>query len=253
MNLLKLRKRLPRTVSALLLAVGCAASAWAQEAAQDGAPHAAPNTASTPASIAAAEAAIAKYLQVQTAGLPGKVTIRLEGRGTAALPACDNPEVFLPPGATPWGRVSVGVRCQTERPWMRYVQAHVAVEGSYFVAARAIDAGRPLAAGDFSERTGDLSRLPRSVITSAAELAGVVAANRIAPGAPLRKELVRGVTVIQQGQAVKVVAQGPGFVVSTDAKALRGATVGAVVQAKTQDGRLVSGIADMQGQVQLAQ
>jgi flagella basal body P-ring formation protein FlgA len=139
-------------------------------------------------SAAAAEAAIASYLQVQTAGLPGKVTIRLEGRGTAALPACDNPEVFLPPGATPWGRVSVGVRCQTERPWMRYVQAHVAVEGSYFVAARAIDAGRPLAAGDFSERTGDLSRLPRSVITSAAELAGVVAVNRIAPGAPLRKE-----------------------------------------------------------------
>jgi flagella basal body P-ring formation protein FlgA len=136
---------------------------------------------------------------------------------------------------------------------MRYVQAHVAVEGSYFVAARAIDAGRPLVAGDYSERTGDLSRLPRSVITSAAELAGVVASNRIAPGAPLRKELVRGVTVIQQGQAVKVVAQGQGFVVSTDAKALSGATVGAVVQAKTQDGRLVSGIADMQGQIQLAQ
>jgi flagella basal body P-ring formation protein FlgA len=73
---------------------------------------------------------------------------RLEGRGTAALPACEaSPEVFLPPGATPWGRVSVGVRCQAERPWMRYVQAHVAVEGSYFVAARAIDAGRPAGRG----------------------------------------------------------------------------------------------------------
>lgn len=257
MNLLKLRKRLPRTtparqpalLPALLLTVCCAAPAWAQEAVHEGAQNSPPTAAST----AAAELAIARYLQVQTAGLPGKVTIRLEGRGTSALPACDNPEVFLPPGASPWGRVSVGVRCQTERPWMRYVQAHVAVEGSYFVAARAIDAGRPLAAGDYSERTGDLSRLPRSVITSAAELAGVVASNRIAPGAPLRKELVRGVTVIQQGQAVKVVAQGQGFVVSTDAKALSGATVGAVVQAKTQDGRLVSGIADMQGQIQLAQ
>ena len=265
MNLLKLRKRLPRTtparqpalLPALLLTVCCAAPAWAQEAVQMAGQNAvhegAQNSPPTAASIAAAELAIARYLQVQTAGLPGKVTIRLEGRGTSALPACDNPEVFLPPGASPWGRVSVGVRCQTERPWMRYVQAHVAVEGSYFVAARAIDAGRPLVAGDYSERTGDLSRLPRSVITSAAELAGVVASNRIAPGAPLRKELVRGVTVIQQGQAVKVVAQGQGFVVSTDAKALSGATVGAVVQAKTQDGRLVSGIADMQGQIQLAQ
>ncbi|RTQ33570.1 flagellar basal body P-ring formation protein FlgA [Variovorax gossypii] len=200
-----------------------------------------------------AGAVIEKYLQQQTNGLPGKVTISLEGRGTSALPGCEAPEAFLPSGAKPWGRVSVGVRCQSERPWTRFVQAHVAVEGSYFVAARAIDAGRPLGAGDVAERTGDLTRLPRSVITSAAELAGVVTVNRVAPGAPLRKELVRGVTVIQQGQAVKVVAQGQGFVVSTEAKAMTGATVGAVVQAKTRDGRLVSGVADEEGQIQLAQ
>ncbi len=244
MTLFKLRTRLLHTVLATLPVACCPVFALAAQPVQQPAQDV-PNPA--------AEAAIAKYLQVQTAGLPGKVTVRLEGRGTAALPACDAPEVFLPPGATPWGRVSVGVRCQTERPWTRFVQAHVSVEGSYFVAARAIDAGRPLGAGDFTERTGDLSRLPRSVITSAGELKGVVASNRIAPGAPLRKELVRGVTVIQQGQSVKVVAQGQGFVVSTDAKAMSGAAVGAVVQAKTLDGRLVSGVADMQGQIQLAQ
>ena len=244
MTLFKLRTRLLHTVLAMLPVACCPVFALAAEPAQQPAQDV-PNPA--------AEAAIAMYLLGQTAGRPGKVRVRLEGRGTAALPACDAPEVFLPPGATPWGRVSVGVRCQTERPWTRFVQAHVSVEGSYFVAARAIDAGRPLGAGDFTERTGDLSRLPRSVITSAGELNGVVASNRIAPGAPLRKELVRGVTVIQQGQSVKVVAQGQGFVVSTDAKAMSGAAAGAVVQAKTLDGRLVSGVADMQGQIQLAQ
>ncbi len=234
MTFSELRDHVLRTVLPALVAAACTASA----------PAFAADTAS---------AVIEKYLQVQTAGLPGKVTISLEGRGTAALPACDTPEAFLPPGATPWGRVSVGVRCQTERPWTRFVQAHVSVEGSYFVAARAIDAGRPLGAGDVAERTGDLTRLPRSVITSATELAGVVTVNRVAPGAPLRKELVRGVTVIQQGQAVKVVAQGQGFVVSTEARAMTGAAVGAVVQAKTRDGRLVSGVADEEGQIQLAQ
>lgn len=234
MNPLPLWNRLLRTALPALLAAVCSLPAWAQ-------------------SGDAAGAAIAKYLQVQTAGLPGKVTISLEGRGTEALPPCDAPEAFLPPGAKPWGRVSVGVRCQTERPWTRFVQAHVSVEGSYFVAARAIETGRPLGAGDVTERTGDLTRLPRSVITSAAELVGVVAANRIGPGAPLRRESVRGVTVIQQGQAVKLVAQGAGFVVSTEGKALSGAKVGAVVQAKTLDGRLVSGIANEEGQIQLAQ
>jgi flagella basal body P-ring formation protein FlgA len=252
MNLFKLPARLPRTLALALLAAGCAVFASAAEPAQG-----AGDTADAPAgasSAAAADAAIASYLKVQTAGLPGKVSIRLEGRGTAALPACDtSPEAFLPPGATPWGRVSVGMRCQAERPWVRYVQAYVAVEGSYFVATRVIDAGRPLGAGDVSERTGDLTRLPRSVLTGANELTGVVAVNRIAAGAPLRKESVRGVTVIQQGQAVKVVAQGQGFVVSTEARALTGATAGAVVQAKMRDGRLVSGVADTQGQIRLAQ
>ncbi|WP_418129394.1 flagellar basal body P-ring formation chaperone FlgA [Variovorax sp. 375MFSha3.1] len=238
-TLAELRDHALRTVlPAAALALSCCCAASAAGAAEG---------------AASADAVIEKYLQAQSAGLPGKVTISLEGRGTSALPACDAPEAFLPPGAKPWGRVSVGVRCQAQRPWTRFVQAHVSVEGSYFVAARAIDAGRPLGAGDVAERTGDLTRLPRSIVTSAAELAGVVTANRVAPGAPLRKELLRGVTVIQQGQAVKVVAQGQGFVVSTEAKAMTGATVGAVVQAKTRDGRLVSGVADEEGQIQLAQ
>ena len=197
--------------------------------------------------------AVETYLQVQSTGLPGKVTVSLEGRGTEALPPCEAPEVFLPPGVTPWGRISVGVRCHAERPWTRFVQARVAVEGRYLVAARAIDAGRAPGAGDVVERTGDLTRLPRSVVTSAAELVGVVSANRVAPGAPIRKELLRGVAVIQQGQAVKVVAQGPGFVVSTEAKALSGAAVGAVVQARALDGRVIRGVVDEEGQVPLVQ
>ena len=232
MTLSPLRQRLLRTACAVGLSCAMSTGAIAGDAAAK---------------------AVETYLQVQSAGLPGKVTVSLEGRGTDALPACEAPEVFLPPGVTPWGRVSVGVRCDAERPWTRFVQARVAVEGRYLVAARAIDAGRALGAGDVVERTGDLTRLPRSVITSAAELVGVVSANRVAPGAPIRKELLRGVAVIQQGQAVKVVAQGPGFVVSTEAKALSGAAVGAVVQARTLDGRVIRGVADEEGQVRLVQ
>ena len=239
----ELRDHALRAVVPVLAAMACTASAFAFAA----------GIANSTGTADAAAAVIEKYLQVQTAGMPGKVTISIEGRGTAALPACEAPEAFLPPGAKPWGRVSVGVRCQAERPWTRFVQAHVAVEGSYFVAVRAIDAGRSLGAGDVAERTGDLTRLPRSIVTSAAELTGVVTANRVAPGAPLRKELLRGVTVIQQGQAVKVVAQGQGFVISTEAKAMTGAAAGAVVQARTLDGRLVSGVADEEGQIRLAQ
>jgi flagella basal body P-ring formation protein FlgA len=201
-----------------------------------------------------ARAAVDRFLQAQTAGLPGKVGIRVEAPASGPLPACDALEAFLPRGAAVWGRVSVGLRCHSElKPWTRYVLARVAVEGRYFVAARNIDTGQALGASDFIARDGDLTALPRSVVTDPAELQGVVAANRIAAGAPLRRELMRGVAVIQQGQTIKVVAEGPGYVVSTEARAMSSASAGAAVRAKTADGRLVSGVADEEGQIRLPQ
>nr|WP_311732087.1 flagellar basal body P-ring formation chaperone FlgA [Variovorax paradoxus] len=207
--------------------------------------------AAAPAAAAPADAraVVERFLQAQTAGLAGKA--RIEVNMPATLPPCESLQAFLPRGAAPSGRVSVGLRCAGDRPWTRYVQARVAIEGRYLVAARAIEAGQALGAGDLAERTGDLGALPRSVVTDAAELKGVVAVNRIAAGAPVRRELLRGVVVIQQGQTVQVVAQGPGFTVSTEARAMTRAEVGATVQAKTRDGRLVSGAADEGGRIRL--
>jgi flagella basal body P-ring formation protein FlgA len=201
-----------------------------------------------------ARAAVDKLLLAQSAGLPGKVVIRADAPASGALPPCDALEAFLPRGATARGRVSVGLRCHSEqKPWTRYVRAHVAVVGRYFVATRSIDAGQAFGAGDLAAREGDLTALPRSVLTDAAELQGVVAANRIAAGAPLRREQVRGVTVIQQGQAIKVVAEGPGYSVSTEARALASAGAGGNLRARTLDGRIVSGVADEEGQLRLPQ
>jgi flagella basal body P-ring formation protein FlgA len=201
-----------------------------------------------------ARAAVDSLLQAQTAGLPGKVSIRVEAPASGPLPACEALEAFLPRGAAVWGRVTVGLRCHSEqKPWTRYLLARVAVEGRYFVAARNIDTGQALGASDFIARDGDLTALPRSVVTDAAELQGVVAANRIAAGAPLRRELMRGVAVIQQGQTIKVVAEGPGYVVSTEARAMTSASAGAAVRARTADGRMVSGVADEEGQIRLPQ
>lgn len=201
----------------------------------------------------AAWSAVEKFLLVQTVSLPGKVTIYVSAPSSGPLPPCNTLEPFLPQGTVPWGRVSVGLRCKTEGLWTRFVPAHVSVVGSYFVATRTIDIGQALSAGDITEQTGDLTGLPRSVITNAADLNGVVAANRIASGAPLRRELLRGVIVIQQGQMVRLIAQGPGFVASTEGKAMTQAAIGATLQVKTQEGRLVSGVAGEDGQVKLAQ
>lgn len=228
----------PATALAMMLALAAFAPAARSEA---------------PAPLSgSARPVIEQFLGTQTAGLPGKVSIALYTPLSGALPPCEALEPFLPSGARLWGRVSIGVRCSESQPWTRYVQAYIAVVGRYYVAARQIDAGEALTPADTTPRESDLTTLPASIIVDPAQLDGVTVLNRIALGAPIRREFLRAVSIVQQGQNIKVIAQGPGFVVSTEGKAMTNAAVGAVVQVKTQNGQLISGVVRADGVVERA-
>jgi flagella basal body P-ring formation protein FlgA len=199
-----------------------------------------------------ARSVIEQFLVTQTAGRPGKVRISIDTPRSGDLPHCDALEAFLPRGAQLRGRVSVGVRCNASQAWTRYVQAYIAVVGTYYVAARQIEAGQALVPADTAAREADITTLPASIIVDSTQLGGMVALNRIASGAPIRRELLRGISVVQQGQNTKVVTQGPGFMVSTEGKAMTDAAVGALVQVKIQGGQLISGIVRPDGIVERA-
>jgi flagellar basal body P-ring formation protein FlgA len=206
---------------------------------------------SQPAPLAGnANPVIERFLQEQAAGLPGQVVITVSTPMSGALPPCDAPEPFLPGGARLWGRVSVGVRCNSATPWTRYVPAYVAVRGNYYVAARPISAGQVLTPADAELREGDLTALPRGVVVDPAQFEGVTTLNTIASGAPLRRESLRAPIAVRQGQAIRLRTRGPGFTASTDGKAMSSAAVGALVQVKTAGGQLLSGIAQADGTVE---
>lgn len=193
---------------------------------------------------------IEAYLRSQTAGLSGEVRIRLVQPQSGPLPVCEQtPEAFLPAGTKAWGRVSVGVRCNSSQPWTRYVAAQVAVHGPYFVASRAIGAGQMLAASDAERRQGDLTTLPATVVVDAAQMEGTLAVNALATGAPLRRDLLRHPSLVLQGQAVKMMQRGNGFVTSAEGKALTSAAVGATVQVRMQGGQVLSGVVQADGTV----
>jgi len=193
---------------------------------------------------------IEQFLAARAAGLPGKVQISIDAPLSGNLPPCDALEPFLPGGAQLRGRVSVGVRCLANPGWTRYVQARIAVMGSYHAAARQIEAGHRLTAADTVVLEADLASLPASVMVDAGQLLGKVAVNRIASGAPVRREQLRGVLLVQQGQTVKVVSRGQGFMVSTEGKAMTAAEVGMLLQVRTQGGQLVSGTLGADGIVE---
>jgi len=209
------------------------------------------NAASPAPLTGPAQPVIERFLQNETAGLPGRVVITIDTPMSGPLPPCDTPKPFLPNGVRAWGRLSVGVRCNAEQPWTRYVPAYVAVFANYYAATRTINAGEVLTSTDFAQREGDLAALPRSIVTNPAQLDGRVALNRIASGAPLRLEALRGAIVMKQGQTVKVVTRGDGFMAGTEGKAMTQGVAGAVIQVKTQGGQLVSGTVQGDGSVEV--
>ncbi|MFX1673639.1 flagellar basal body P-ring formation chaperone FlgA [Paraburkholderia sp. A2WS-5] len=187
-------------------------------------------------------ATVVAFLQQQAAGLPGKVSVSVGPVFPRGLAACAALEPFMPPGARMWGRTTVGVRCVGAKPWTLYVVGRVAVDITYYVAARQIDAGQTLSAADFMPREGDLASLPQTIITDPTQANGAVALARITAGLPLRTDMLRSASSVVIGQTVKVVAVGSNFTISAEGSVLNNAAPGQMVRVRTAGGQIISGV-----------
>ncbi|AOJ03178.1 flagellar biosynthesis protein FlgA [Burkholderia mayonis] len=182
------------------------------------------------------------FLQQQAAGLPGKTAITVAPAFPRGLAACTTLEPFLPSGARLWGRTTVGVRCAGERPWTIYLQAKLAVQATYYVAARQISPGEALSAADLVARDGDLTMLPLAVITDPTQAVGATALTRVAAGLPLRRDLLKSAASVSIGQTVRVVASGQGFTISAEGSVLNNAAPGQQVRVRMAAGQIVTAI-----------
>jgi flagella basal body P-ring formation protein FlgA len=202
-------------------------------------PALAPNGSENNAAI---RASAEQFLHQQTAGLPGQVGINVTAIAARGLSACDSLEAFLPPGARLWGRTTVGVRCVGARPWVMYLQALISVKATYFVASHDIAASQVIEASDLTPRQGDLTNLPRSVVTDLSQIVGKSTLEHISNGLLLRQDMVRTVALIQAGQSVKLEIQGSGFSASYQGDAVSSGGTGDSIRVRTSSGQVVNGI-----------
>lgn len=252
------RRRPPRTYPAirLALAIGLAtagASAALPAAAQPGA-------AATPASGAPAAAApasgerivqqVQRFLQEQTAQLPGEVRISVNPPDERSrLAPCDEFQVSLAPGARPWGAVPVGVRCLRPQAWQIFLQATVRVSAPVVVALRPVAPGSVIDAADLGTRIEELTTLPASVLQDPNLAIGRVAAAAVPAGSVLRAEQIKQVLAVVNGQTVRVVYESATLSVTADGRALGNAAVGQGVEVRVGSGKTVRGIVRSTGVV----
>ena len=200
-----------------------------------------PSARQNPAAI---RASVTQFLEAQSVGLPGEVQISV-GQLDAHLnlPACQTPEAFLPAGSRVWGKTSVGVRCSVPTSWTVYVTAQVKVIGEYLVSAAPLAQGQLIGPNDIVKLKGDLTALPTGILTAPAQAIGRTVSMSLSAGSPLRSDALKMQQAILQGQAVRVVSNGQGFSVATEARALNNAAAGQLAQARTASGQVVSGVA----------
>ncbi|WP_374580677.1 flagellar basal body P-ring formation chaperone FlgA [Pseudoduganella sp.] len=233
-----------KLLTAALLVATIAATAVAMAA-----PAASAPTRMEPAAL---RQAAEQFLQVQTAGLPGKVTVSVGAVDPRLnLAPCPAPEAFLMPGARAWGKTTVGVRCAAPSPWTVYIQSQVSVLGSYVAAAVPLAQGQAIEEGHLALMQGELTALPPGIATDKAQLIGRTSNLSISAGTPLRLDLVKAKPVVLQGQLVKLVSKGNGFSVSAEGKAAGSAADGQVVAVRTGNGQQISGIARPGGLVEV--
>jgi len=198
------------------------------------------------------KARITEFLETQTIGYPGKVSVHAGAIDpNLKLAQCPDVQVFLPTGSRAWGKTSVGVRCNAPSVWTIYVQATVNVTAQYLVAAAPLAQGSVVTSQDLIFESGDLTQLPAGVFTDQAQAIGRSVNISMNAGTVLRQEMLKTTPAVQQGQTVMVTSIGNGFSVEAEGQAMTNANQGQVVRVKVASGQVVTGIARSGGQVEI--
>lgn len=183
-----------------------------------------------------------------TAQPPGATALRVELKlgsldSRLKLAACGNIEPYLPPGTRLWGRSRIGLRCVDGiSRWNVSLPVTVNAFGSAWVIKVPVAAGAALTQDDVVEAEVNWAEEPNPVLRDRAVWVGQTATRQLSTGQTLRQGMVKPAQVFQAGAAVRVVAQGVGFQVSSDAQALSAGVVGQMARVRMENGRVSSGV-----------
>ena len=167
------------------------------------------------------------------------------------LPACPTPGFRLPPGNRPWGTGTLEVRCETPAVWTLFLTYRIRLRGPALLARHPLALRHTLAAGDLvlgeAEYSGDPGRYPRDPNP----LQGATLTKSISAGNPIDIDMLRRQPLIKAGQNVKILIDAPGFQVSQHGIAQQAGAAGEMIKLKTTSGKLIQGVVQPNGTVQV--
>lgn len=222
---------------ALLLAAG--SPARAQQAPSDGLPVTPEFVNSTQQwlddAVGRAQPASATPLRMEVS--IGQLDSRLR------LAPCSHVEPYIPVGMKLWGRTRLGLRCTDgSGRWNVFLPVVVKAFGPAWVLRDNVVAGSVLNAGDAEQAEADWAAEISPVVGDPAQWVGQVASRSLRAGDALRQSMVKPAQAFSAGTQIRVLAQGDGFEVSSDAQAIMPGVVGQQVRVRMENGRILTGV-----------
>jgi len=172
-----------------------------------------------------------------------KVTVRTPPN---LYPSCEQPSFTVTGTTKLWGNVNVLARCASEK---RYLQVAVQATGNYVVAAVPVARGSVLQSNSVTLKRGRLDQLPPRTMLDINQAQDAVSLRDLAPGQAIQLSMLRQAWRVKAGQQVMVVANGEGFSINSEGKALNNAAVAQNARVRMSSGQVVSGTVSADGNI----
>ncbi len=178
------------------------------------------------------------------AGMPLRMEVKVGALDSRLkLAPCAQVEPFVPAGTRLWGKTRLGLRClDAGVKWSVFLPVTVKAYGQAWVVKGNVMPGATLLETDVMLAEVDWAEETSPIVGNPAQWLGQTATRALTTGQALRQGMVKPAQVFQAGAQVRVVAQGPGFQISSDAQALSAGVVGQLARVKMENGRIMSGL-----------
>jgi flagella basal body P-ring formation protein FlgA len=158
------------------------------------------------------------------------------------LAPCPTVEPYVPMGSRLWGRSRVGLRCvDGATRWNVSVPVTVKAVGMAWVVRGQVASGGVITQSDVVQAEVDWAEETSPVVQEQSAWLGQIATRQLTTGMVLRQGMVKAAQVFQAGAQVRIVAQGAGFEIESEAEALSAGVVGQPARVRMDNGRITSG------------
>lgn len=196
--------------------------------------------------------AASRYLQEQIAATyPGsKADVTLGPiNDRVSSSECTSASFFVTTGSRLWGAGMLGVQCDAPTSWNMYLTYRIRLRGPALVTRRPLPSNYSPTSGDLAMREIEYTTDPGRYPHNPDNLHDAALIMAVPKGTPLTVDLLRVPPIIQAGQQVRIVANGPGFQISQVGIAQQQAGIGDLLRIKLSSGRYIQGVVQEDGTV----